>query len=348
VSVTSTELVTGGISSGISAISYNSSSTGDVNVSAYYATGGAFGIFARNDGAGSISITSAGDITGTFGAGISAQNMGATGGDLVISTNVVSGTSGINAQNNGTGILSITSVGSVTGSGSRGIDASNTGNASGDLTILATHVSGYGEAIAARNYGSGSLSVTSTGDVSSSLIGVSAFNLSPSSGDMAIAVARVDGGVDGIFANHYGVGSLTITASGPVTGATRFGITAQNGANATGDFNITAEDVTGGLHGITATHIGTGALSISTTGVVNGQAGVGIQAINSAIAVGDFTIEAATANGGVTGIDARNYGTGEMYIRSSGTISGGNDGILALNSSGGTNLFISSPPWVAQ
>ena len=157
-SVTSTGTVTGSNFDGINVLNYYAS-IGNVNIDVAEVTGGTWGIFARNYGAGSIYITSSGDVTGTTAAGITAQHMDNSGTDLVITTTgaVSGGSRGIDVQHGGTGILSITSTGNVTGAGNRGISAVNTTRASGDINITAGNVSGGTLGIDAKNQGSGSL-----------------------------------------------------------------------------------------------------------------------------------------------------------------------------------------------
>ena len=93
--------------------------------------------------------TGDGTITGNGSDGIGATNS-ATGTDLTITTGVgdVSGyDNGIEADNFGSGALSITTgVGAITGNGSNGIGANNSSNGT-DLTITTGggDVTGYGE-----------------------------------------------------------------------------------------------------------------------------------------------------------------------------------------------------------
>ena len=204
-SVTSKGPVTGSNFDGIYVLNYYAS-IGNVNIDVAEVMGGTSGIFARNYGAGSISITSSGDVTGTTASGISAQHMNNSGTDLVITTTgaVSGGSRGIDAQHGGTGILSITSTGNVTGTGSSGISAVNTTSASDDINITAANVSGGTHCIYAKNQGSGSLSVTSNGTVSG-LTGIHAGNASSAAGDVAISAASLVGQVDGILAYKRGL-----------------------------------------------------------------------------------------------------------------------------------------------
>jgi hypothetical protein len=330
-SVTSMGTVTGSTFHGIYAKNYYAS-TGNVNIDVADVTGETSGIFARNYGAGSIYITSSGDVTGITGSGIAAANMDNYGTDLVITTTgaVSGGSRGIDVQHGGTGILSITSTGDVTGKGSRGISAVNSQRASDNIIITAANVSGVTHGIYAKNQGSGSLSVTSNGAVTG-LTGIRAGNSSSAADDVAISVASVVGQVDGIVTYNDGSGTMTVSATGPVTGVGGFGISAeQNDVNATGNLTISVANVTGGIDGITAVHNGkgalsvtssgagvtggrdgitvvhngTGALSVTSSGVVNGSTGIGISALSALNSKGDQTILAHSVNGGLKAIEA--------------------------------------------
>ena len=151
-----------------------------------------------------------------------------------------------------------------------------------------------------------------------------------------------------------GDGVLTITASGLVSGANGTGIVASNG-NSYGsagdlirygsDLKIAVAGVTGGSSGIQAHNSGTGALSITASGLVQGTNGIGIFARNGGGYAGDdtqfgtnLTIEVAGVTGADSGIRAFNYGTGTLSITARGAVTAnglygyGADGIRARNS----------------
>jgi len=133
-------------------------------------TGQTIGIDIRNTEGGALSLTTTGTVTGRDNFGIQAQNLAGEGRptSLTLSTAAVSGgSSGIRATNYGTGALSITATGTVTGTNDRGIFARNY-NFGTDITVSAASVSGRTGGIGARNTGSGSLSITSTGTVTAS------------------------------------------------------------------------------------------------------------------------------------------------------------------------------------
>src|SRR5262249_16227544 len=111
-------------------------------------TGGDVGIFAGNYGSKALTIRANGDVTGTNNAGIYARNLTGTT-DLTVTTgtgtNVTGGLNGIFARNYGSGALTITANGDVTGTNNAGIFARNDGT---DLTVT----TGAGTAVAGANY----------------------------------------------------------------------------------------------------------------------------------------------------------------------------------------------------
>src|SRR5690606_37411475 len=107
-------------------------------------------------------ITSTRTIVGMVDNGIVALNrLGGT--DLSVSVvDVNAGAQGIRAYNGGSGSLTITSTGTVTGTSHTGIYAIN-GSRGTDLSIEAVDASGGLIGIGAHNYGTGSLAIISTG-----------------------------------------------------------------------------------------------------------------------------------------------------------------------------------------
>ena len=87
-------------------------------------------------------------------------------------------------------------------------------------------------------------------------------------------------------------------------------------------------------------NLGTGALSITTTGTTTGGSN-GIDANNDGTSL---TINAATTTGDTHGIDAYNNGTGALSITTSGAITGGTGyGINAKSTAGKTvNITLDS------
>ncbi|TPJ41394.1 hypothetical protein [Mesorhizobium sp. B2-6-5] len=308
----------------------------DLSIVAANATGQ---IKAHNYGSGELSITVTGTAAASTFPAIFARNHAGT--NLTITTaGTVTGTSGIYSRNDGSGALSITATGAVTGTTNNGIYARN--NSGTDLTINAAKVSGGTTGIDARNFGSGALLITATGAVTgTSASGIYANNSGGT--DLTIEAVNVSGRTSGIHAEHYGTGALSITATGTVTGTAGDGIYALTLSDiiSSTDLTIEAANVSGGAYGIFAEHHGTGALSITATGTVTGDAGAltgGIYAQNFG---SDLTITAADVSAGSIGIDADQEGTGALSITATGTVTGTSGiGILAFAWVNSTGLTI--------
>jgi uncharacterized protein with beta-barrel porin domain len=315
-------------------------------------SGGTAGIYGGNYGRGALTITANGDVTGgSFG--IVAVNKGT---DLTVTTaagTTVSGIDfGIHALNSGTGAVTITANGNVTGAGSTGIYARN--NSSGtDLTVTTaagTTVGGrYG--IIAHNFGTGAVTITTNGDVIGDIVATNGVPFGPNNGtSLSVTTAAGTTVSGGIYANNFGTGALTITANGNVTRTIGEGIFARN--NYGPDLTVTTgagTTVSGSTNGISARNYGTGALTITANGNVTGTSGRGINAYNSygTNAYGtNLTVTTAagtTVSGGSDGIFAINSGSGALSITANGNVTGTSGrGITTYNSGAGTNLTVTT------
>ncbi|AWZ03119.1 outer membrane protein B [Rhodobiaceae bacterium] len=278
-----------------------------------------------------------------------ALNLTNAGGDLGITftdthmSSITGSAYGVYALNNGSGAISITTSGTVTGTTQIGVYAFNKSTGT-NVTIETAAVTGGDDGIQANNRGSGALSVTATGQVIGGSHGISAYNGPTTSGGLTIQAAAVTGAANGISATNAGSGALSITATGDVVGTGSRGILVTNSGT---DLTIRAAAVTGSTRGILATNRGSGALSITTTGDVSGQNDEGINASNTAAGTA-LTIAAAAVTGAQDGIRARNSGSGALSVTATGTVTGGPsfmggpgyDGIYASNSNAGTALTV--------
>ncbi|MGE3873239.1 MAG: autotransporter outer membrane beta-barrel domain-containing protein [Parvibaculaceae bacterium] len=245
-----------------------------------------------------------------------------------------------------------------------------TGN-QGDLTDQAN-------GIYARNYGSGDTTITVTGNVSGTEMdpydpeadiaadGIFARNegrnLTITTG-VGSNVNGSDNGIDAFNAHNYSEdanGDLIINANGIVNGQVNDGIHAENyGYNLT--INTGTESViTGGGHGIGALNFGEGDLTIDAEGdVASYSEGTdGIHAVNVS---GEYQREdnedwtfgrgrnlfittgsASTVIGVDDGIEARNFGTGDLEVDAGGLVTGeGGFGIRALQDTWSTEDEVS-------
>ncbi len=334
--ITSTGTATGIANDGIFA-SHSVLGT-DLTVQANNTSGGRIGIIAGNNGTGALSVTSTGSARGTALYGISAVNSGT---DLIVKANSTwGGKTGINARNYGTGALSVTSTGTATGTAEDGIYAKNSA-AGTDLTIAANDTSGGLSGINATNLGTGALSVTSSGTATgAAYVGIWANN-SAAGTDLTVAANNASGGQYGIVAINRGKGALSVTSSGTAAGMAYDGIFAYNFAAGT-SLGVAAHDTSGEKYGIRARNLGTGALTVSSTGTATGTVLDGIYANNSRDGT-DLTIVANNTSGHLNGIRARNYGKGSLSVTSTGTATGMiGEGIFGYNFAAGTSLSVAA------
>lgn len=211
------------------------------------------------------------------------------------SSTITGSLTGIDATNTGSGALTITNNGTVTGTTRTGIYANNS-SAGTDLTINAADVTGGYRGITASHNGTGALNITTTGAVTGNDTGIDA----ASAEDITIHTADVTGGVAAMFVHENGAGALKVTTAGAVTG---------------------------GTWGIAASSFGDGTISITTTGLVKGTTWQGIYAFAHSSTAGNLTtpaieINAVDVTGGSAGIWTKNNGTGALNITTSGTVTG--------------------------
>ena len=281
-----------GTNVGVTAQNSGSGSTTVNATGATAATNG--GILATSSGGGDVTVL-AGAVGSGSGIAIQASQTDITGtGDVsVTTTDGISGTTGIDATNDGLGGITIsTGDGLVTGATGRAIDASLT-NAAGDGDILITvgdgGATGAGnDAVFAANGGTGDITINSSGAVEATAgDGIDA------SGNAAIDINITGGSVTGTNA--------AITASttdGPLT------IDLTGGADLTGTNDAIRIDSGGEM----TVNIGTGSVLAGSTGVFAG--GSGTLEVNNAGTLGDVGGTAVITGSGVaTDVDNQAGGT---------------------------------------
>ena len=267
-------------------------------------------------------------------------------GSVTIDTNgtLTGGQYGIKALNYGSGVLSITANGNVTGTYAVGIFALNL-HGSSDLSVTTSAVTGGNHGINARNFGNGTLTVEANGNVTgTTATGILARNYNGT--DLTVttgAGTTVDSSNTGIEASNYGKGILSITANGNVTGTKSYGIRARNFGT---DLSVTTgpgTTVTADPFGIHARNYGSGVLSITANGNVTGTDATGIYARNFygtdlSVTTGPGT----TVTGGTRGIDARNYGSGALTVTAHGDVTGTTSFGIFAQIRNGTDLAVTT------
>ena len=267
--------------------------------------GGARGIFARN-----------------YGTSLSINAAGASG--------VVEG---IGAYNHGSGSLTITTTGTVSGGSIYGLIGK--GYLSGlGVTIHAQNVAGGTYGVVGVDYGPGVLSITTTGTVTGSNgTGIFAYS-AYGSGVTVKTYGPVTGSVNGVYAKlgAYAqaappVGALSITAAGSVTGTTGAGIDALNFGQAGSTTSITVTStgfVQGRIAGVFAYSKYGAPIAITNNGVIQNLSGAS-------------TDVAIATNGGPATIVNNGTITGEVNISGPAASAMTNNG--TWNVAGGTNAF---------
>ncbi len=347
--------ITGGTGAGI--VAYSQGAAGatpaaitistDGNV-----TGGRNGIKAMNYGGGDISITANGEVAATDGDGIYAYNAG-TAGRVIVTTGagseITGSNDGIDIRDFGSGDTEIIANGKVTGTLGDGIVAHNTPEG-GNLTITTgadSEITGGDRGIEAQNFGLGSdLSVTVDGKVTGR-DGIYANN-SQFSRNLTVttgANSNIEAANRGIRARNEGAGDLLIIAAGSITTQTGTGISALNSENSNNltiiteaGSNIVAkmdEEYNGGS-AISARNLGHGYIDITVNGDLTSERRHGIYAYNSYYGSGDLKITVgaeSTVRADYNGIDAGNYGTGNLNIAVDGKVISeyGLAGVVAFN-----------------
>ncbi|TPI90206.1 autotransporter domain-containing protein, partial [Mesorhizobium sp. B2-8-6] len=326
--------------------------------------GGSGGIFAQGSG-GNIKVT-AGDVTATGFAGITAQMVfAATAATVDVTTGNVSGTRGIAATTGGTGAITVTTAGMITGTLSEGILAAGGGavtvNAANTVTgatdgleliagtggagdILVTGAGGFaggsGDAANILNNGSGTVSVNISG-ASSSMAGKGIVVRDTAAGGAITvttgAVTALAGSKDAIDIQAQSTtGNVTALANGDIKSGNAGIVTAIFPAAATGNINVTANGAIGARFGVDAENLGSGSTTVKTVGPVTATSGNGVYARTTG---GSVLVNAgAVSSTGNTAIIARQTnaaGAGTVGVTTTGAVSG-LTGIEATNSGTGT------------
>ncbi|GEN22059.1 hypothetical protein HCU01_00080 [Halomonas cupida] len=297
---------------------------------------------------GSLTVTTKGDfgLETISGDGLVLKNSNSATGDINFTdenaSDITGYRDGILARNRGSGTVSITSTGTVTGTSSSGVRAAQ--YVGGGLTVDVVDVSGGKDGIRAVNESYGALSITSTGTVTGAGTGATdagIYAAQSAASDLTVNTVDVTGGTHGIRARSSGRGAVSITSTGTVTATTATnnirksaGISAVVSRPTGTTLTLNAMDVTGAEDGIRALNDGTGAVSITSTGKVSGTSHHGIYAFQSAGS--GLTVDVVNVTGGTDGIRAQNgrelfKGNGTVSITSTGTVMGTDDsGIHAV------------------
>lgn len=310
----------------------NAGTASYVTLSVGEVTGAMNGIDIYNAGTGTLDVLASGPVTGLGGDGIEIVQS-TLASDLFIDAGVVTGSeSGISVTSNGTGAVTISGIGDVTGKGDNGIEVIN-GLGSGNLSTSYTNVVGYDDGIEAKNYGIGEMRIVLRGTVTGETgDGIEAFN-SGGATDLILSADGIIGGQYGVLAENNGSGQLLVSVDGDISGQAVNGVKALNFGT---DLTVKASIVTGDVDGIDARNEGSGALSVAVGDSVTAQGGVGVRVVNFGT---DMNLELGDVSASGTAINGYKKGSGTFEIAASGLIaSDTGSGIAAINN--GTDMIV--------
>ncbi len=332
-------------------------SKGGIVANIVNATGATKAITLTNSGVGAVSFTSTGTITasGQLGVsntgqhGITIANNLATGSNVTVNANIVSGfISGIFATNSGSGSVSISVSGAISGTNGSAIYATGSGTT---LTVNTSAAVNGRDGIVLKNNGTGLTSVDADGTIT-------AAGATPASkgalyitskGGISVSTGVVTGAKNAVNIKNSGPGSVAFTATGTQTSSgNQSGIIVENGTTtiSTGsNITINTVAVSGSAAGIFTQNYGTGNVNVSTTGVITGISGHGIfvKNLNGGSATVTTSANVTGSGNSSDGIHITNSANGTgITISTNSTISGGQKGIYTKNSgSGGTTITLS-------
>ncbi|MEN6542638.1 hypothetical protein [Parvibaculum sp.] len=341
-------VISGASGAGISATAAGAGGTVTVTANGTSITGSTDGIYAQNLTGNIVVDVNSGTVTGTGsgGEGIYATTGGA--GKITITQDAgttVNSTSddGIEAVSNGTGLIHITSNGTII-AGNNGGDDGITAiglNGGAPITIdfgtgnVDASITAAGNGIEAQNSGSGKITVNAYGTIANT------------AGDLGANGGTLQNNESGIWTKQIGTGDIEInTGTKSISagiGQYDYGIYAQAGGGSI-DITTGTGKVTGGDDGIHAEVLGgDGNIDITTGGEVTSLTNIGIYALYSGGGAGDITVTnngtvgnstTATAGSGIVATNT-NGGTGNVTVVANASIYATNDGIAASNAGSG-------------
>jgi hypothetical protein len=342
------------------------------------------GVYARSNGDGAngaVSVTATGDIstTGYDSDGVFAHSGGGSFGPVTVSVAGVSTTGdfseGVHARSYGAGAygaVSVTATGdmSTTGYDSDGVFARST---DGPVTVSVAGVSTSGDfshGVHARTDGTGAdgaVSVTATGDISTTGYDSDGAYASSTDGPVTVSVAGVTTTGDfaeGVFARSTGTGvdgTVSVTATGDIstTGYYSYGVLAISigsgpvtvsvaGVTTSGDFADGVHAASTGIEASTGIDA-FGTVSVTATGTISttGYEAEGVYATSANGGPVTVSVAGVTTSGDLSeGVDARSYGTGAygaVSVTATGAISTTGaiaDGVNAYSTDGPVTVSV--------
>ncbi|MGL4766872.1 MAG: ESPR domain-containing protein, partial [Formosimonas sp.] len=270
------------------------------------------------NGAGTMSFNdaNASKITSSAGTGV----LGISSGHLDITTTgvVTGGASGMRTYTYG-GAMNVVAKDAIIGKAGWGLYA-ETGAGATQMNITATSLTGSLDGIHITHAGKGDMSLIATGDITGKIEqGIDIYRYG--SGYSTVDVRNVSGGVFGIYFDDL-VTSTGVSITANDVSSVNAGPAIIASHEGTGDLAITTTGVVSGAsHGFELSNYAKGNLIIDAQGDVTGRAGWGIYALGSANSLG-MDIQAKNLTGSLDGLSAHHFGTNNMNITTTGSVTG--------------------------
>jgi outer membrane autotransporter protein len=316
------------VTTGVQATSVNVTAAQDV-------TGETWGLLIDHSGSGGVVVNAAGNIVGQLEDGVWVE-AGAASGYVTLDLQAVAGDDhGVRVDNAGLGGTVVRAAGSILSNGT-GLYTENEAG-SGELLIDVADVTGVDAAVVAINNG-GSNSFIRTGDLISEGTALSVDN-GASAGGLTVFTGNVQANAAGISVDNGGTGQTLVVAEGIVTAVQGDGVSVSN-SQLGESLRIDVDTVMAGDNGVSASHTGTGVVTVNTSASVIGAGGDGIRVHAGAQGTG-VTVTASAVTGGQNGIAVNNFGGGETVVSSTGWVVGDQqDGIAVNNGQDAGDLVI--------
>ena len=294
-----------------------------------------WGLKVDHSGTGGIVVAAAGDIVGQEEDGVWVE-AGPSSGYVTVDLQAVMGNDyGVRIDNSGLGGTVLRAAGPIL-SNEIGIRTENE-TGSGELLIDVADVSGVDAAIVAINNG-GSNTFIRTGDLVSEGTALSVDN-GASAGGLTVFTGNVQANGAGISVDNGGTGETLVVAEGVVTAVQGDGVSVSN-SQLGQSLRIDVDTVMAGDNGVSASHTGTGVVTVNTSASVIGAGGDGIRVYAGAQGTG-ATVTASAVTGGQNGIAVNNFGSGDTLVLSTGWVVGNQqDGVAVNNGQDAGDLVI--------
>lgn len=293
------------------------------------ASGGAIGAHISYAGRGLVDVTTQGTVRGGSSDGLRvATGPTATGLNARVQ-DATGGANGVRLSHVGGGLLNVVIEGQATGTGGDGLNVV-TVSASTGVQANVNQLTGRNHGAFVQHDGTGDLRLTATGAVVGQTQDGMNLRTVATGDNMVVAVQNVTGQRRGVIAAHRGTGSLTLDATGTLTGATDYGarLDTFRGAN-----NLTAriDNAVGGNSGVFLDHAGRGVADLTVRGTATGTTRTGVTMTTGNASTG-VAANVQNAAGQTYGVIITHGGAGETRLIGNGTITGtANDGVRLSN-----------------